>query len=228
MAHALISFAMGRPIVQIQARLASSRLPGKVLYNLGNRRIIGWVVRRSQEAERSAETVVSIGDKAENDALIEWCERSGIRWYQGSEDNLLERHRGTAHEYDADPVVRITGDCPFVPPGEIDRVIQEHDDNDARYTTNRSVNMPLGSAVDVLDRDLLDELADIGENHPVECLLDAPDDWNVAIKPSKMLSSYPKADIAIDTPEDYWRLTDAIREGDTEPEPVIKWMDNCI
>jgi len=142
-------------VVHIQARLSSTRLPGKVLYPLGTRRVLGWVIERARRAERPTSTILTVGDRPENDAIREWCERNQVIFDTAPEDDLLERHYQAALTADSDPVVRVTGDCPFVPPSEIDRVIAEHEGNDARYTTNLTEEMPMGTAVDAIDRDIL-------------------------------------------------------------------------
>lgn len=215
---------MNQPKVQIQARLGSTRLPGKVFFNLGENRVIEWVVDRCRTADAPEAVVLTIGDCSENGALAEWCERTGVRYHQGPENNLLKRHRKLAHEHNADPVVRITGDCPFVSPAEIDRLIREHAKNDARYTTNVVDKMPIGTAVDVIDRDALDELADRNETHPVMPMRKSPDEWNVVFSPNEQWSEFASAHIAVDTPEDYWRLIDAIDAVGTDPMAVARWI----
>jgi spore coat polysaccharide biosynthesis protein SpsF len=215
---------MTTPIVQIQARLGSTRLPGKVLFPLGSKRVLGWVVERTRCAENPANIVLSVGDRPENDAIRQWCERKDITYYTGPEENLLERHNQAATASGSDPVVRITGDCPFVPPSEIDRVIQEHEQNDARYTTNLADNMPIGTAVDVIDREVLEDLRDLGANHPVRQLRENPTGWDIVVTSNDEWTAYSDAHIAVDTPTDYWTLCDGIKAVGDNPMAVAKWV----
>lgn len=215
---------MNSPTIQIQARLGSTRLPGKVLYRLGSQRILGWVVDRARQTEKVTDLILTVGDRPENDAIREWCDRTGVNFDTGLETNLLERHLQAAETADSDPVVRVTGDCPFVPPSEIDRVVKEHERNEARYTTNVSGEMPIGTAVDVIDKDVLEELRELGESHPVRRLRENPKGWDIVVTPNNEWSSFNEVHIAVDTPSDYWMLLDAVEAVGDEPRAVAEWI----
>lgn len=213
-------------VVHIQARLGSTRLPGKVLYQLGSCRVLGWVIKRAQQAEAGEDMILAIGDRPENEAIIEWCNRNQVTYYTGSEEDLLNRHLRAARKTNSDPVVRITGDCPFVPPSEIDRVVEEHKQNNARYTTNVADEMPIGTAVDVLDRDVLTELHELGDTHPVRRLRNSPDEWKTKFYPGDLWTEFSKAHTAVDTPDDYWTLIDAVTAVGDDPKDVTRWIAN--
>ena len=215
---------MGSPVVQIQVRLGSTRLPGKVLYSLADERIVRRVVNRAKEATEPEKAALAIGDYPENEAIIEWCKRSEILFHTGPEDDLLARHLNAAKEFGSDPIVRVTGDCPFVPAEEIDRIIREHMTNNSRYTTNATDEMPIGTAVDVIDRDVLKELQKLGDTHPVRRLRNYPDEWSTTFSPENKWTEFTNAHTAVDTPEDYWDLTDAIVAVGDDPLDVTKWM----
>jgi spore coat polysaccharide biosynthesis protein SpsF len=125
---------------------------------------------------------------------------------------------------DSDPVVRVTGDCPFVPPSEIDRITEEHKQNDAQYTTNLTEEMPIGTAVDAIDRDVFDELRELRDSHPVRRLRENPEEWDVVMTPNEQWTAMGEAHTAVDTPADYWRLSDAIEAVGTEPRAVTDWV----
>ena len=215
---------MSSAVVQIQARVGSTRLPGKVLYPLGSRHVLDWVVERARRAERVRGIILTVGDRPENDAIREWCDRNEVGYDTAPEADLLKRHWQAALTADSDPVVRVTGDCPFVPPSEIDRVIAEHDQNAARYTTNLTDEMPIGTAVDVIDRDVLEELRELGDTHPVRRLRNNPDEWDVVFSPSDQWTKYGNAHIAVDTPDDYWLLSDAVNAVGEQPRAVAEWI----
>lgn len=215
---------MSTATVQIQARLGSTRLPGKVLYPLGSRRVLGWVVERARRAEKAGDIILTVGDRPENHAIREWCERNEVGFDTGPEDDLLDRHYQAALTADSDPVVRVTGDCPFVPPSEIDRVIEEHEQNDARYTTNLTDGMPIGTAVDAIDKDVLEELRELGDSHPVRRLRENPEEWDVVVTPNEQWTAVGEAHTAVDTPADYWRLSDAIEAVGDDPRAVTDWV----
>ena len=222
-------------VISIQARMGSTRLPGKVLLGLGNARVVEWVIRRCRRAQerlqREGAVVVATGDRSANDAIVEFCERAGIGSIVGPEDDLVERHCLVAEETNADRLIRITADCPFVPPGEIVRTARVHARTDARYTRNdrydseSGSSMPIGTAVEVFDVDVLASLRAQGENHPNKPLLTNPDQWEISFSPNPELESYADAHIAVDEPADYWALTDALEAVGPDPTEVIKWVD---
>lgn len=208
----------------IQARLGSTRLPGKVLYSLGEKRVLEWVVERGRMSEVIDTTAVAVGDAPENDAIVEFCRRERIQHRQGPEDDLLERHTNVVDATECDVLCRLTGDCPFVPTAEITRVVTEHKNNDAAYTTNCTSEMPIGTAVDVLDTDLIEQLRQRGERHPVKLLRENPDSWNVAYTVPTQWTELSSAHTAVDTPEDYWRLVDAVDAVGTNPLEITQWI----
>lgn len=209
----------------IQVRLGSSRLPGKVLYHLGPKRVIEWVVERCETAETIDGVIVAVGDHPENDAIVEWCERHGVTYLTGPEGDLLKRHRQVARTGGTDPLVRITGDCPFVPPLEIDRVVREHRRRGLAYTTNVCEEMPIGTAVDVIDRAVLDELHEREKSHPVTPLRENPEEWHLAVSSADPWKQYANTHLAVDTPTDYWQLVDAQEAVGSDPQDVLSWLD---
>lgn len=213
-------------VVSIQARMGSTRLPGKVLLPLGENRILDLVRQRCRQPERVSDLVFAIGDADPNAAITEWCRRTGTKFVVGPESNLLNRHRFVASEVDCDTIVRVTGDCPFVPPSEIERLIEEHEASDAKYTTNYTERMPVGTAVDVIEVSLLDALADEGETHPVGKLRDDSSERGMNASDNPEWYEYGDVHMAVDTPTDYWKLTDAIEAVGTEPRAVARWLAN--
>ena len=212
-----------RAVVSVQARMGSTRLPGKVLLALGDTRVIGRVVDQCL-VPNGPDVVVTTGESAENDAVKEWCRRADVPCLTGPEDDLLKRHRSVAHRVDADCLVRVTGDCPFVPQTEIERLLDEHRNNGARYTTNYAETMPVGTAVDVLDRSLLDDLSETATSHPVKQPRAEPERWETVVSPNPEWERYRGAHIAVDTPADYWTLVDAVDAVGDDSRAVAAWV----
>jgi spore coat polysaccharide biosynthesis protein SpsF len=211
-------------VASVQARLGSTRLPGKVLFQLGDRRLLKWSIDRTEVAKTVDKTVATIGDQPENEALEEYCERNGINYAVGPERNLLVRHLAVAEQTNCDLLVRITADCPFVPSAEIDRVVKEHLANDAAYTTNVTENMPVGTGVDAIDPSLLAEFESIGESHPVKLARSKPKEWETMWTENQSWRTISDAHIAVDTPSDYWSLTDALDAVGDNPRDVAEWI----
>lgn len=211
-------------VASVQARLGSKRLPGKVLLRLGDQRILQWVLDRVEAAAGVDETVAAVGDNPENDAITEYCNRENVRTIVGSEENLLSRHLAVAKQTGCDLFVRVTADCPFVPTAEIDRIVAEHRSNDARYTTSNTDAMPIGTAVDVIDPDLLSELSARDETHPVRCLRNNPQKWGTAWSPNADWNDVRHVHMAIDTPGDYWSLIDGVDAVGETPRAIANWL----
>ncbi len=199
-------------------------MPGKVLFPLGDRRLLQWVVYRSQKSSEADLVRLTVGDRPENEAILEWARRNEVDFGVGPEDNLLERHHRIAVRYDTDIIVRITGDCPLVPPSEIDRVIREHRKNDALYSTNTGESMPRGFAVDVIDTEALKKLKELGEEHPVSRMRRNPKEWPVCFTPNKKFSRFSELDVSVDEPDDYWCIIDAMKSVGGDPIRICEYL----
>ncbi|MEP7194576.1 MAG: glycosyltransferase family protein [Actinomycetota bacterium] len=106
----------------IQARTGSTRLPGKVLEDLGGRPILGWVVRAAQAATQIDTVIVATSTLAGDDAVADLAESLGVAVVRGSEDDVLSRFVAALDAHPADALVRLTADCPLLDPTLIDAV----------------------------------------------------------------------------------------------------------
>ena len=124
---------MGRVVLIIQARMGSSRLPGKVMSELSGRPILWHVIDRCKRCEKVDEVAVATTTKEEDDVVVAVAEESGAAVYRGSESDVLDRYYRAAAEHEAEVVVRITADCPLIDPRLIDRMIGFYEDASGRY-----------------------------------------------------------------------------------------------
>jgi len=106
----------------IQARTGSSRLPGKVLEDLGGRPVLEWVVRAARAASQVDTVVVATSTLPADDAVADLAASLGVEVVRGSEDDVLSRFVAALDAYPADAVVRLTADCPLLDPTLIDAV----------------------------------------------------------------------------------------------------------
>jgi len=106
----------------IQARMGSSRLPGKVLVDLGGETMLGRVVRRVSRSASVKQVVVATTTKPADDAIARLCDERGWSCFRGSEDDVLDRYYQTARHHGADVVVRVTSDDPFIDAELIDEL----------------------------------------------------------------------------------------------------------
>jgi glutamate-1-semialdehyde 2,1-aminomutase/spore coat polysaccharide biosynthesis protein SpsF len=120
----------------IQARMSSSRFPGKVLEELSGRPMLWHVVDRVRKARGLDKVVVATTSEAADDAIACFCEKEGIGCFRGSEQDVLDRFDQASKANAADVVVRVTADCPLIDPAVIDKVIARFERGDCDYVCN--------------------------------------------------------------------------------------------
>ncbi|MBW2996319.1 aminotransferase class III-fold pyridoxal phosphate-dependent enzyme [Candidatus Woesearchaeota archaeon] len=120
----------------IQARMGSTRLPGKMIKLLGDKPLFWHVIDRVKKAKEVDEVVLATGDKKNNDILVEEMRKHGGIAFRGDEDDVLDRFYHCAKKFGIDVIVRITGDCPLIDSRIIDEVVILFKNNDADYASN--------------------------------------------------------------------------------------------
>lgn len=125
-----------KKIVIIQARMGSTRFPGKVLENLAGKPILQWVVEASQRIELIDDVIVATSILPTDLPIVEWCKENGISVFQGSEEDVLARYYQVALTYKADVIVRVTSDCPLLQPDLVSQVLHLVTSNQADYASN--------------------------------------------------------------------------------------------
>ncbi|MBU1199382.1 MAG: glycosyltransferase family protein [Nanoarchaeota archaeon] len=122
-----------RVVAFIQARMGSTRLPGKVLMPLLEKPMLSYIVERLKKAELVDEIVVATSERPENDKIREFCKKNSISCFSGSEDNVLDRFYKAAKENHADIVIRVTGDCPLIDPQLVGKLVKFFLENEYEY-----------------------------------------------------------------------------------------------
>jgi spore coat polysaccharide biosynthesis protein SpsF len=147
-----------KTVAIIQARMRSTRLPGKILRDIAGEPMLARVVERSQRAATVDEVVVATSELADDDIVERLCSDRSWVCFRGSETDVLDRYYRAAIAFRADLVVRVTSDCPLIDP----RLIDEHVNLLLRHWTEVDfvTNMvkqtyPLGLAVEVMPMDVL-------------------------------------------------------------------------
>ncbi|MBE8998091.1 MULTISPECIES: glycosyltransferase family protein [unclassified Nostoc] len=102
-----------KTVAIIQARMGSTRLPGKVMKELCGKTILAHVIYRVQACLLVNEVIVATTTSLADDVIVEEAEKWGAKWFRGSEEDVLERYYLAAKQYNADVVVRVTSDCPL-------------------------------------------------------------------------------------------------------------------
>jgi len=142
----------------IQARMSSTRLPGKVLLMLGGKRVIDHVYARVSSSAEVDRVVIAITDRAEDDVLFDYCLDNDYGVFRGSEGDVLGRYYKCALEYKASTVVRITADCPLIDPALIDEMVKLHNTGQYDYVSNTiEPTFPDGLDAEVFSFNVLQE-----------------------------------------------------------------------
>lgn len=146
----------------IQARMGSTRLPGKVLLEVDGTPLLEYEIRRVKQAARIDGIVVATTTKKEDDAIEALCKHLGVDCFRGPEDDVLERYRLCAEAYpDYSAIVRITGDCPLIDPRVIDEAVDFFEAEELDYASNvLEETFPDGMDVEVFTRGALFEAAE--------------------------------------------------------------------
>jgi spore coat polysaccharide biosynthesis protein SpsF len=112
-----------RALAVVQARMSSSRLPGKTLADLGTEPLLSLLVSRLMRAERLERTLIATSDESDDDPIAALAGRLGVGVHRGPRDDVLTRFAEAIGAYRG-TIVRITGDCPLIDPGVVDAVIE--------------------------------------------------------------------------------------------------------
>ena len=143
----------------LQARMSSTRLPGKVLKTILGRPMLELQIERVKRCETIDRLVVATSVNAEDRAIVELCRRLGIDSFIGSLQNVLDRLYQTAKRYDPDHVVRITGDCPLIDPEFIDILISFYMEEGCDYASNcRPPTLPDGLDAEIFKFQVLHQI----------------------------------------------------------------------
>lgn len=129
---------MIKVVAVVQARMGSTRLPGKVMSLLDHHPVLEWVVRACEAAPGVSETWVATSTLDADNVIADWCDDNGIFVWRGPEADVLTRFVGCANASEADVILRITGDCPLIDPQVIGAVVRLQKQTGAPFVTNVS------------------------------------------------------------------------------------------
>ena len=148
---------MTKIVAIIQARMGSTRLPGKVLKEVLSRPLLSYQIERMKKAQNIDELVIATTPNG-NESIIELCHKENITYFIGSEKDVLERYYLAAKKSQADIIVRMTSDCPLIDPVIVDKVIDMYLQNDFDYVSNTQLRtFPRGMDTEVFSFEALEK-----------------------------------------------------------------------
>jgi len=144
--------------VIVQARMNSSRLPGKVMLTINNRSILDYVISQISFSKKINKIIIATTKEISDKPIVTYAKEHHIRFFQGSEKDVLDRYYQCAKKLNLSVIVRITSDNPLVDPEIIDRVIDEFEKNNYDYVSNEHpATFPQGYAVEVFSFNALED-----------------------------------------------------------------------
>lgn len=148
-------------IAIIQARMGSTRLPGKVLMIVEGKPLLEFQLDRIKLAKKIDKIVVATSELEADDVIEKFCISYGVDCFRGAENDVLERYYKTAKKYKAHLIIRLTADCPFSDPLVIDKLVELHVEALADYSSNTvppdKSSWPDGSDVEVFNIEALEK-----------------------------------------------------------------------
>jgi len=148
--------AAGGVAAIVQARMGSSRHPGKTLETLGDRSLLEWALARIQQSESVDDVIVATTELSDDDAVVTALANEPVTVVRGSSEDVLDRYRIATRSTSAETIVRVTADCPLIDPGVIDHAVATLRESGADYvSTSLDGRFPRGLDVEAFTREAL-------------------------------------------------------------------------
>lgn len=211
-------------IVTIEARMTSSRLPGKVLLPANGKPMLEHLVNRLKQVKSIQEIVLATTINQTDDCLVEFAQQQGIAWFRGSEEDVLLRVIGAAESVDADIVVEVTGDCPVIDPLLIEQAIQMFLHNSCDFLSNGDIpGYPIGMGslvfrLETLKRSAAMTKEPLDHEHVTLHIRNHPELFSHIYLTASPDLYWPELGLTLDEPKDYELLKKIIEYfGDANP-----------
>jgi spore coat polysaccharide biosynthesis protein SpsF len=235
--------------VLLQARMGSSRLPGKIMLPLADKLVIEHDIERIRKSKMINDLIVCTTTNKKDNCIAELCEKNNVKYYRGSENNVLDRYYQSAISFEKpDIIVRITSDCPLIDPNIIDDMISNYllIMNESQYycpkfaDPNKSHTFPDGFNPEIFTFSALEEawnnaISDYDKEHVGPYIKRHHGNLYYEIKPNK---KYENLDLtllhlSLDTPTDYKLLCNIFdnvynKNKDFIMDDILDYLnDNC-
>lgn len=148
--------------VIVQTRMGSSRLPGKVMINICGKPVIEHVIDRLKMSNTLDDIIIATTTSMKDKVIVEQAQKNGVKWFCGSEEDVLSRYYYAAKENNLNTIVRITSDCPLIDPIILDKIVEFYNKNDYLLVTNAGNLLehrtyPRGLDVEVFSFDTIEQ-----------------------------------------------------------------------
>ena len=212
---------MTRVVAVVQARMGSQRFPGKMLSQLGEHTLLDWVLQRVLRSTQVDQVVLATSINSEDDKLVSAALRLEVNSIRGSEADVLSRFLLAADDSQADLVVRVCADNPFIAPEELDRLIVDHRAKSVDYSCNHQQKLSNkyadGFGAEILSHDLLKKLANqttqqAHREHVTSYIWDNQKEFKINAVTAPTELAFPEVKLDIDTPAELTILNKFVRQ----------------
>lgn len=203
-------------VATVEARMTSSRLPGKVLLPAAGKPMLSHLISRVKQTPGIDEIVLATTVNAADDVLVDLASEAGIGVFRGSENDVMSRVLGAAKTYKADLIVEITADCPLIDPAVIHQTMQLYLHNSCDYASNVIIrSYPIGMDTQVYSTAILEKsfaMTDhpLDREHVTRHIRQNPDIFRQLHLVSHYREFWPDLAITLDEPSDYELLRSII------------------
>ena len=206
-----------KTVAIIEARMTSTRLPGKIMFPILGRPMLELLIERLMRAKLLDQIVVATTKNSSDDILEQLSHRIGVECFRGSEDDVLDRVLRAAHANETDVIVEITGDCPMIDPTILDQMIRIYQEKNVDYVSNTlKTTYPNGMDIQIFSTKVLEKVArltqdPIDHEHVSLYIYEHPDIFSILNVENDLPEKYWDIRLTVDTEEDF-QLIKAIYE----------------
>jgi spore coat polysaccharide biosynthesis protein SpsF len=195
-------------IATIECRLSSKRLPGKLILPLGNSTVIEFLIKRLKKIKLIDEIILATTTKKIDDSLVDIAKKNKIKFYRGSENNVLKRVYDAAKKFKADAVVQVSGDSPLTDIRLITKWIKIFKKKNIDIISELWGYLPSGISAPIIKTNALKESLKITKNksdleHVTKFIFSNPNLFKIYLDKPNKKETYPKLKLCIDEKSDY-------------------------
>ena len=218
--------------IVLQARMGSTRLPGKVLKKIGNKTLLEQIFYRLGFLKHPAKQVLATSINPNDNAIESFCLEKNIECFRGSEENVLERYYLCSVRYGFNHIVRLTGDNPFTDIEELDNLIDLHLKTKADYTHSFG-QLPAGVGAEIFTYDALGKsyhkcTKDNQREHVNEYILENPGLFKIAVLTVPERKVRPDIRLTVDTEADLLKARFIMTHAGTNYITTEKAIELCL
>jgi len=213
----------------VEARMTSSRLPGKHLMEILGRPILGYLIDRLKTIESIDSIIIATTKNQTDDVLVEFANNSGVEVYRGDENDVMGRVLCAAKYFQADIICEVTGDCPIIDPQLVEQVVQTFLHNKVVYVNNGKQGIPDGMGAQVFSTAALEKSASqtnelLDREHVTLHIRNNPSQFPAIYIGSMPSMNRPELAVTLDVREDF-ELIKKIIEYFNMSKPLFGCLD---